>query len=189
MGKVILITGGARSGKSTFAETLALEKQGKILYVATAKAIDEEMKDRIRRHQERRPDHWDTWSNTKGCNKSYRNIPKSIAVFCWTVLPLCPLNIIFDDPAMLREEIPFEDMLRVEEALMEEIDAFISCFPELDCDLILVTNEVGLGLVPEYPLSRFYRDALEGSTKNWASRRRSLDGNFRHSRTDQGEII
>ena len=61
---------------------------------------------------------------------------------------------------MLREEIPFEDMLRVEEALMEEIDAFISCFPELDCDLILVTNEVGLGLVPEYPLSRFYRDAL-----------------------------
>ena len=66
MGKVILITGGARSGKSTFAETLALEKQGKILYVATAKAIDEEMKDRIRRHQERRPDHWDTLEQYKG---------------------------------------------------------------------------------------------------------------------------
>ena len=48
---------------------------------------------------------------------------------------------------------------------MEEIDAFISCFPELDCDLILVTNEVGLGLVPEYPLSRFYRMLWEGSTK------------------------
>ncbi|HIZ77462.1 MAG TPA: bifunctional adenosylcobinamide kinase/adenosylcobinamide-phosphate guanylyltransferase [Firmicutes bacterium] len=160
MGKVILITGGARSGKSTFAETLALEKQGKILYVATAKAIDEEMKDRIRRHQERRPDHWDTLEQYKGLQQV---LPQRSKKYCGILLDCVTImstNIIFDDPAMLREEIPFEDMLRVEEALMEEIDAFISCFPELDCDLILVTNEVGLGLVPEYPLSRFYRDAL-----------------------------
>ena len=76
--KLFLITGGARSGKSTFAETLALEKQGKILYVATAKAIDEEMKDRIRRHQNAVPIIGILWSNTRGCNKSYRNVPKKV---------------------------------------------------------------------------------------------------------------
>ncbi len=160
MGKVTLITGGARSGKSTFAEELALEKQGKILYVATAKAIDEEMKDRIRRHQERRPDHWDTLEQYCGLKQV---LPKRSRDYCGILLDCVTImstNIIFDDPAMLQEEIPFEEMLRVEEVLMKEIDDFISCFPELECDLILVTNEVGLGLVPEYPLSRFYRDAL-----------------------------
>lgn len=160
MGKIILITGGARSGKSTFAEKLALEKQGKILYVATAKAIDEEMKDRIRRHKERRPDHWDTLEQYKGLKEILPKRSKEYQGILLDCVTIMSTNIIFDDPAMLREEIPFKEILRVEESLMKEMDNFISCFPDLACDLILVTNEVGLGLVPESPLSRFYRDAL-----------------------------
>ncbi|MEG0873796.1 MAG: bifunctional adenosylcobinamide kinase/adenosylcobinamide-phosphate guanylyltransferase [Clostridiales bacterium] len=160
MSKVVLITGGARSGKSTFAEELALKAGDKILYVATAKAIDEEMVDRIKRHQARRPKSWETL-------EAYKNLGSilpekstgrdAILLDCITIMST---NIIFDDPVMQKEEVPFEEMLRVEEDLMVEIDDFIRCFDKLNADLYLVTNEVGMGLVPEYPLSRFYRDAL-----------------------------
>lgn len=160
MGKVTLITGGARSGKSTFGEEMAKKAGENILYVATAKAIDEEMKDRIKRHRERRPDNWDTL-------EAYRDLDKllpersgnyhGILLDCITIMST---NIIFDEPVMLQDEIPFEDMLRTEEVLMEEIDRLINSFKNLKTDLIMVTNEVGMGLVPEYPLSRFYRDAL-----------------------------
>lgn len=160
MAKITLITGGARSGKSTFAEELAAKKGDKILYVATAKAIDEEMRDRIKRHRERRPDSWDTLEAYKSLSSL---LPQSspnydgILLDCITIMST---NIIFDEPTMLQAEIAFEEMLRAEELLMAEIDEFIACFPNLQSDLIMVTNEVGMGLVPEYPLSRFYRDAL-----------------------------
>ena len=160
MGKVIFITGGARSGKSTFAEKLAREKEGKILYVATAKAIDEEMEDRIRRHRERRPAHWDTLEQYKGLKDVLPQRSKDYCGILLDCITILSTNIIFDDPSMWKEEILFEDTLKVEESLVQEIDDLISCFPDLECDLILVTNEVGMGLVPDTPLCRFYRDAL-----------------------------
>lgn len=160
MSKVTLITGGARSGKSSFAEDLIREKGDKILYVATAKPIDDEMKDRIKKHRERRPDYWDTLEQYSGlsavlpqCSAKY----DGILLDCVTIMST---NIIFDQPVMLKEDVSFEEMLETEKVLVAEIQDLIGCFKDLACDLILVTNEVGLGLVPEYPLSRFYRDAL-----------------------------
>ena len=160
MSKVTLITGGARSGKSTFAEDLAMKLGEKILYVATAKPIDEEMKDRIKKHRERRPEIWDTLEQYRGLAAVLPEKSKDYDGILLDCVTIMSTNIIFDEPAMLREEIPFGEMLRTEEILTAEIADFISCFSRLECDLILVTNEVGLGLVPEYPLSRFYRDAL-----------------------------
>ncbi|MDF2841088.1 MAG: cobinamide kinase, partial [Clostridia bacterium] len=60
MGKLILITGGARSGKSTYAEKLAGDISNRVLYLATAVAFDEEMQDRIEKHKQTRPQVWDT---------------------------------------------------------------------------------------------------------------------------------
>lgn len=160
MATITLISGGARSGKSSFAEELALKAGGRVLYVATAKAIDQEMEDRIRLHQQRRPDHWDTL-------ESYRYLGEVLPakseqydmmlIDCVTIL--CT-NILFDLPYMMKEEIGVEEMAKAEEFLMREIDALIDAFPRFHCDCLLVTNEVGLGLVPDSPLSRFYRDAL-----------------------------
>jgi adenosylcobinamide kinase/adenosylcobinamide-phosphate guanylyltransferase len=160
MSKVTLITGGARSGKSSFAEKLMKEKGEKILYVATAKPIDAEMKDRIKKHQERRPDHWDTLEQYRGLGAVLPELSKKYDGILLDCVTIMSTNIIFDDPAMLKEDVPFEQMMETEKTLVAEIEDFIACFPALACDLILVTNEVGLGLVPEYPLSRFYRDAL-----------------------------
>lgn len=160
MSKVTLITGGARSGKSTFAEELAREKGNNILYVATAKPIDDEMKDRIKKHRERRPSYWDTLEQYSGLGDVLPEKSKhydGILLDCVTIMST---NIIFDRPVMLKENVSFEEMMETEKYLVGEIKSLISCFPRLSCDLILVTNEVGLGLVPEYPLSRFYRDAL-----------------------------
>ncbi|MDO4542442.1 MAG: bifunctional adenosylcobinamide kinase/adenosylcobinamide-phosphate guanylyltransferase [Bacillota bacterium] len=160
MSKITLITGGARSGKSTFGEELAEKAGENILYVATAKAIDEEMKDRIKRHRERRPSQWDTLEAYRNLGSLLPQRSKDYDAILLDCVTIMSTNIIFDEPAMLQEDIPFEEMLKTEEVLMEEIDSFISCFPKLKTDLIMVTNEVGMGLVPEYPLSRFYRDAL-----------------------------
>lgn len=160
MSRVTLITGGARSGKSSFAEELIRQKGDKILYVATAKPIDEEMKDRIKKHRERRPDYWDTLEQYSGLKAVLPERSKhydGILLDCVTIMST---NILFDQPMMMKEDISFEEMLEAEKILTAEIDEFISCFADLSCDLILVTNEVGLGLVPEYPISRFYRDAL-----------------------------
>lgn len=160
MSKVTLITGGARSGKSSFAEDLVKEKGEKILYVATAKPIDDEMKDRIKKHQERRPSHWgliEQYSGLSAVLPAESQKYDAILLDCVTIMST---NIIFDQPVMLKEDVTFEEMLETEKVLVAEIQDFIGCFKELSCDLILVTNEVGLGLVPEYPLSRFYRDAL-----------------------------
>lgn len=160
MSKITLVTGGARSGKSSFAEELIREKGDKILYVATAKAIDDEMKDRIKRHQERRPSYWDTLEQYSGLGDVLPERSENYDGILLDCVTIMSTNIIFDQPAMLKENTTFEEMLETEKILAAEIDDFISCFKDLNCDLILVTNEVGLGLVPEYPLSRFYRDAL-----------------------------
>ena len=160
MSKVTLITGGARSGKSTFAEEVVAAKGDRILYVATAKAIDEEMVDRIRRHRERRPKTWETLEQYSGLAAVLPERSRGRDAILLDCVTIMSTNIIFDLPAMQQPEIPFEDMLEAEKVLIKEVDDLIAVFPKLGCDLVLVTNEVGLGLVPEYPISRFYRDAL-----------------------------
>ena len=160
MSKVTLITGGARSGKSSFAEDLIKEKGENILYVATAKPIDDEMKDRIKKHQERRPAHWGLIEQYSGLSAVLPAESKKYDAILLDCVTIMSTNIIFDQPVMLKEDVTFEEMLETEKVLVAEIQDFIGCFKDLSRDLILVTNEVGLGLVPEYPLSRFYRDAL-----------------------------
>ena len=160
MSKVTLITGGARSGKSSFAEDLVKEKGENILYVATAKPIDDEMKDRIKKHQEPRPDHWGLIEQYSGLSAVLLEESKKYDGILLDCVTIMSTNIIFDQPVMLKEDVTFEEMMETEKVLVAEIQDLISCFKDLSCDLILVTNEVGLGLVPEYPLSRFYRDAL-----------------------------
>ena len=160
MPKITLITGGARSGKSTYGEELAHALGENILYVATAKAIDDEMRDRIRRHQERRPDCWRTLEQYSGLGATLPTAAAGMDGILLDCVTIMSTNILFDLPVMQQESQTIEEMNAAEDQLMAELDSLIAAFPDLPCDLIMVTNEVGLGLVPEYPLSRFYRDAL-----------------------------
>ena len=149
----ILITGGARSGKSSYAQTLAEKSGEKVLFVATAEARDDEMRRRIETHKANRPASWITLETPTRVGKHIReNVSDNNVVLldCITLL----VNAVFN---RFGENL---DDKEIEAAVIEEIDEIIDCMKSPDKDFIIVTNEVGLGLVPANEAGRFYRDIL-----------------------------
>jgi adenosylcobinamide kinase/adenosylcobinamide-phosphate guanylyltransferase len=158
MGKLIVFLGGARSGKSSHAEKLAHELGSEsVLYVATAEAHDEEMVDRIEKHQAVRPKSWGTLEAPRevatALRKAYRG-EKVVILDCMTLLVtnLLPSGVGFE-----RVEVDVEEYERV---VMDEVEALVEFIGEKDFSFLLVSNEVGMGLVPPYELGRAYRDIL-----------------------------
>jgi adenosylcobinamide kinase/adenosylcobinamide-phosphate guanylyltransferase len=155
--KSTLITGGARSGKSHFAQELARESGGAVLFVATAEAGDEEMKQRIEAHRRARPPTWETLEITTHIGRRIaRNIGKAqtVIIDCITLL----INNIFQQYSP-QNEAEIDEAL-VGKEVIAEISELIDCMEQSDASFIIVTNEVGLGLVPANKVSRLYRDLL-----------------------------
>ncbi|HRE29397.1 MAG TPA: bifunctional adenosylcobinamide kinase/adenosylcobinamide-phosphate guanylyltransferase [Anaerolineales bacterium] len=160
------ILGGARSGKSSYAERLATEHGGPVLYVATARAWDSDMAARIRRHQADRPAHWRTLEAPLGVGAAVTDwlaaANEKPAVILLDCLTLLANNVIAPLPEDLRPEV-------AEEALAPEIAALTECIAASGIDWIVVSNEVGLGIVPPYALGRAYRDALGRANQRMAA--------------------
>jgi adenosylcobinamide kinase / adenosylcobinamide-phosphate guanylyltransferase len=157
MGKhLTLILGGARSGKSSHAEQLAAQRGTRVAYVATAQAWDDEMALRIANHKAQRPAHWLTveapmrLGATIGAAESMAGDWEVILIDCLTLLAS---NVILALPEPV--ETP-----AAEAALRVEVNALLAAYRASQASWILVSNEVGLGIVPPYPLGRVYRDAL-----------------------------
>ena len=164
MPKSILITGGARSGKSHFAQELALKSVQPVLFVATATAGDEEMRQRIEEHRRSRPAGWRTLEVTTHVgNNIVDNIgdARTVVVDCITLL----LNNVFSQ--YYNENM--DDAL-VEKEAISEIGELTDCFDHSEASFIIVTNEIGLGLVPADKLSRLYRDLLGKANQTLAQR-------------------
>ena len=151
MGKIVLVTGGARSGKSTYAEKLAREcNEGQVTYVATAQVFDEEMKDRVKSHRERRPESWTTIEAPFDLENSLKDqVDKSqvILIDCVTVYISNKLMKYWDEWDKEHEE-----------KILKEIEKLGQAFKKGDADVIFVSNEVGFGLVPENKMGRIFRD-------------------------------
>jgi adenosylcobinamide kinase/adenosylcobinamide-phosphate guanylyltransferase len=163
MGKrLTLILGGARSGKSAFAQRLATERGRTVLYVATAEAGDEEMAGRIAVHRAQRPALWQTLEATRGVGIAIRAEPRRADVILVDCLTLLASNVISPLPEPVTAEV-------VETALNAEVEALLAAYAEGDAEWIVVSNEVGLGLVPPYPLGRVYRDALGRANQQLAA--------------------
>ncbi|MFC2041268.1 bifunctional adenosylcobinamide kinase/adenosylcobinamide-phosphate guanylyltransferase [Chloroflexota bacterium] len=155
--KNILIIGGARSGKSRFAQELALRAGTSVMFVATAVAGDEEMRRRIEEHKRSRPKSWSTLEvTTQVGNQITRTIGKNrvVIVDCITLLVN---NVLGEYIAQAGETV--DDSL-VEKAADSEISELVECINYLDATFIIVTNEVGTGLVPANKMGRLYRDLL-----------------------------
>lgn len=153
----ILVTGGVRSGKSRFAQELAVKSAKAVLFVATAEAGDDEMRLRIEEHRRSRPADWDTLEVTSGVGKEIsRQIGNAqlVIVDCVTMLVSNLLGQYAD-----RNDGQIE-AASLEKEVIAEIDRLIDCFNRLEAGFIIVTNEVGSGLVPDNELGRIYRDLL-----------------------------
>lgn len=152
-----LITGGARSGKSRYAQELAIRSGGSVLFVATAVAGDEEMRQRIEQHRRSRPPSWRTLEVTTGVgNEIIQGIGNAqlVIIDCITML----VNNIFGKYSDATGENI--DASMVEDGVIAEINQLLECFNRTNASFIIVTNEVGLGLVPASRMSRLYRDLL-----------------------------
>lgn len=156
MGKIILVTGGSRSGKSTFAEKL-LEDKDDVLYIATAIVTDKEMEKRIKNHKERRNPKWGTHEGYKELDKVLKENPqKYIMLECvGTMVTNLMFDKNYDFDTMTQQEIT-----ELNESIKCEVEKMILAAKENNKELIIVTNEVGWSLVPEYRLGRIFSDIL-----------------------------
>ncbi len=143
--ELILVTGGARSGKSAFAYNLAMPVSKRRAYIATAEPLDEEMEERIKKHQAERGKGWDTIEepiDLPGVLNGIRGKYGVVLIDCITLWISNLLHIYQDS----------------EERAMADIEKLVNVSRGVDYDLIIVSNEVGMGIVPENRLARLFRD-------------------------------
>ena len=142
------ILGGARSGKSAYAESLVTTYQPPYAYIATAQALDDEMKDRIRNHQQRRGLSWETVEAPiflPEAIMSFKSRGMPVLVDCLT---LWLSNLLLTESS---------------DSPQQSVHALCASIRDADFPLFIVSNEVGAGIVPENPLARHFRD-LAGFT-------------------------
>ena len=143
MHEVIYVTGGARSGKSSYALRLA-ESYERRVFLATAEAFDGEMQRRIDKHREEREGPFTTVEEPLFIDRALRNLPEGTSVVLLDCLTVWLGNLMHH--------------LGTEAAISERIDALLDVLQTPPCDIILVSNEVGMGIVPENAMAREFRD-------------------------------
>jgi len=181
----MFILGGARSGKSRFAQHMAKKLGEKVLFVATGEPLDEEMVARIEEHKRTRPRNWRTLEIDVQVGQKLKGQIGGAEIVLLDCLSLLVSNVVLTStlPVILREQsdrrissslrselrltrvnsmknLEKIDFAEAEKRVMDEIDELIKCIDKHKGIFIVVSNEVGLGLVPENKLGRIYRDLL-----------------------------
>lgn len=178
MAKITFVLGGARSGKSAFAEGLA-KKYNDVVYIATAEVKDDEMRERIRAHRARRPFHWKTIESPYHVDRVVSNLNGEgglVFIDCITLYITnlllyeesvsIPLQTKRHDAVSSGEMANVTDLLAAskenpkqkQEQILAEISKLSRVCRESGSDVIIISNEVGLGIVPDNALSRIFRD-------------------------------
>jgi adenosylcobinamide kinase/adenosylcobinamide-phosphate guanylyltransferase len=149
MSRIIFITGGARSGKSTFAERITHNFGAPFCYLATAQPLDDEMNHRIAKHQQRRGDAWQTTEEPLQLAETLANYDgtyNAVLIDCLT-LWLSNLLMLHEYQGEKAEGRILEDVLHLADTLRG-----------MKTPVVIVSNEVGMGIVPENRLARMFRD-------------------------------
>jgi adenosylcobinamide kinase/adenosylcobinamide-phosphate guanylyltransferase len=145
MAKIIFILGGARSGKSAFAVELA-KGYKKVAYIATAQAQDDEMAERVRFHKASRPDSWQVIESPLDADGVIKDLNGKVDFVLFDCVTLYLTNLI--------NNVGVQNF----EPLQEKIEILCKACRETSADVAIVSNEVGLGIVPDNELSRRFRD-------------------------------
>jgi adenosylcobinamide kinase/adenosylcobinamide-phosphate guanylyltransferase len=178
-GRFYFITGGARSGKSAYAEQLAAALDRPVVYVATAEAGDPEMEERIARHRWRRPASWTTVEEPRAVADLLERIGQQDGTILIDCLTLLITNLIYQDwplqpagdstgerPGVLPPTVTEQ----IEDRVMAEVRRLAEAACSSRAQVILVSNEVGLGLVPASPEARLFRDLAGWANQAMAAR-------------------
>lgn len=165
--ELIVILGGARSGKSAFAERLAASKGQSVAFIATATAGDDEMRERIARHRASRPKGWYTIEEPLEVARAVRKAAELADVLLLDCITLWLGNVLLQTSGLDEKddelEVEFHTRSKLfDESALKEIEAMLAVVKSLGPNktLIVVSNEVGFGVVPAYFLGRLYRDTL-----------------------------
>ena len=152
-GKLIMITGGARSGKSEFAERYVLHYSPKCDYIATAEILDEEMAERVRLHRERRNDgRWVNHEAPYHAEETFANLGEETKCVLFDCLTLYMSNMLYG------KEAPEGDFVHRCQVVLAKIDKVLQAARACGKIVVFVTNEVGSGIVPDNVMAREYRD-------------------------------
>ena len=159
MSNIILVTGGARSGKSSFAESLCKNQNNRIAYIATSIAFDNEMKNRVKKHQESRPKEWKTYEIYKDIYSIIDEIGEKHDTVIMDCVTLMVNNLMFTygidvDKATSKELDELENYIR------DQIEKLLDAVKKTNLYFVIVSNEIGMGIVPANKLSRIYTDII-----------------------------
>lgn len=153
MGKIILITGGARSGKSRFAEEYVTKYGKSIAYIATSQIYDDEMAYRVKLHRKRRPSSWQTFEAPFNAHEAISEAFKAHDTILFDCITLYLSNYIC---AKETENFSLAELSCGAQKMIGQLIEAVAKAPDKTC--VFVTNEVGSGIVPENQLARNYRD-------------------------------
>jgi len=167
LSKLFFLLGGVRSGKSEYSEKLVSSISEKVAYVATSEIIDDEMKKRIEVHRKRRPKSWETYEILGEDIKIYKLreifnqiISKKIDVVLIDCITNLLSRIIYKYKLDEVEVIDNKLEKTIEEEVVLFFDSFLEIIKNSNLNVVIVSNEVGLGVVPPYSLGRIFRDLM-----------------------------
>jgi adenosylcobinamide kinase/adenosylcobinamide-phosphate guanylyltransferase len=166
MGKLTLVLGGARSGKSAYAERIAAQSGAAVLYVATAQPLDDEMRTRVAAHKLQRSVTWQTLEVATDVGRYLLAHPPHQSVIVLDCLTLLVSNLVLQAARDIDQ--PDESAARV--MVEGEIKELLKAIEDVPAHWLVVSNEVGHGLVPPYPVGRIFRDLLGWANQRLASR-------------------
>lgn len=156
-GKIVLVTGGARSGKSTFAVKLARASGGKVVFIATCEPKDDELRERVKSHRKERPKEWKTFeAGDMPFQPDWEKIPKNTQVLLVDCLTFWAATLVMRGASLYY--------------VRRKLASFLSEAVYRCKDVIIVTNEVGFGIVPQNELSRRFRDVVGKINQETAKR-------------------
>lgn len=144
MARIIFVLGGARSGKSAYALKLAKKNKKKVIFIATCQALDKEMSERIRLHKKTRPRDWKTFEEPYKVLDLLRKTSAKYETILIDCLTLFVSNLVL-------KGLKYD-------AIVNEVNSILSHFNKTKSLVIIVSNEVGLGIVPDNKLARDFRD-------------------------------